>query len=110
MRNSPPSRTYVLILVGADISRQKCRDRSRAEEHRRMDSEGRYLALPIVLQNVACTAQGFRLNRDRYGGAYPKIEQAALRRIGMTQERIEDFRNRRLSAFIQRAYADVPFY
>ena len=42
-----------------------------------MDRERLYGYLPIVLQNVACSLEGWRINRERYDADFDECLSAA---------------------------------
>ncbi|MGA2114365.1 MAG: hypothetical protein ABSH56_06400 [Bryobacteraceae bacterium] len=72
--------------------------------------EGLYLRCPVWVQELACDAHGRQLRNLRYGGNYSRILADAEQRSTWPQERIEEFRDRRLRAFILHAVETVPFY
>jgi phenylacetate-CoA ligase len=74
------------------------------------DFEAIYLRLPITLQHLGCSLVGWRTQRTRYGGEYPRILAEVEARTYWSPEDIMAFRNRRLAAFVSHAAATVPFY
>ncbi|MBI5246004.1 MAG: phenylacetate--CoA ligase family protein [Elusimicrobia bacterium] len=69
-----------------------------------------YPRLPIILQNVACSLEGLRVERQRYGGGYDALAQAATERASWNDERLREFRDARLRDFVARAARNVPHY
>jgi phenylacetate-CoA ligase len=69
-----------------------------------------YQKLPISLQNVAFTAYGLRLRRQRYGPYfYDKLEELKSTEW-WTAEQIDGYQNKQLSQMVQLAYESVPYY
>lgn len=75
-----------------------------------VDREALYARLPIALQEVACTLQGWMIERRRHGGDFQAILRAVEARGSWSQERTIEFRDRRLRAFIDHAYRTTSFY
>jgi len=69
-----------------------------------------YLRLPIRLQNIACSFEGLRIQRMRYGGEFWRLLQVAEDRTFFSSEKIKEFRDKRLSSFVNHCYFTVPFY
>lgn len=69
-----------------------------------------YYRLPTGLQNVACTAEGWRVARRRYGGEFERLLREAEERAAWPDERLREFRDARLRAFVRHAAVTVPFY
>jgi phenylacetate-CoA ligase len=74
------------------------------------DLETVYLKLPVALQHAACSVAGWRVERSRFGGDFPLLLAEAESRTFLSQEDITAFRDRRLQAFVQHCFDDVPFY
>ncbi len=74
------------------------------------DREALYLKLPIVLQNLACSLEGWRIQRSRFGSAFYALLQEAESRSLWPVERIHEYRDERLRAFIRHCADSVPFY
>jgi phenylacetate-CoA ligase len=74
------------------------------------DREALYLKLPIPLQNLVCSVEGWRIQRSRFGSAFDALLQEAESRTLWPVERMQEYRNERLRAFIQHCAASVPFY
>jgi phenylacetate-CoA ligase len=68
------------------------------------------MRLPVPLQHLACSLEGRRIQRSRYGGGFPRLLGEAREREGWTSERIHAFRDERLRAFVEHCAGTVPFY
>ena len=75
-----------------------------------MSLERIYLRLPIPLQNLGCTLEGFRIQQKRYGAGFRRELAEAERRSALSQEKICELRDRRLRAFVAHCAATVPYY
>ncbi|MDQ3875298.1 MAG: hypothetical protein M3322_07110 [Actinomycetota bacterium] len=75
-----------------------------------VDPEAVYLRLPVVLQQAACSFVGWRTERTRYGGAFPRLLSEAEARTYWSREQIRSYRNARLADFVEHAATTVPFY
>ncbi len=69
-----------------------------------------YAALPAPMQDLACTAFGYRLNQRRYGGGYRSIEREAFDREWWPAERMAQFVDERLRCVVRHAADHVPYY
>jgi phenylacetate-CoA ligase len=69
-----------------------------------------YARLPGVLQNMACSLEGWRLWRRRYGRGFREILQEVEARARWSPEQWERFRDARLAAFVREVAAKSPFY
>ncbi len=69
-----------------------------------------YLRFPAAVQNLACSLEGWRIKRRRYGGNFEEILRQVEARGEWTQEQIEEYRDRRLAWFIREVAAKAPFY
>lgn len=74
------------------------------------DFESLYLKLPIPLQHVICSLEGWRIQHSRFGGAFPALLCEAEGRTFWSVDRIRAYRDQRLRAFIQHCARTVPFY
>jgi phenylacetate-CoA ligase len=74
-----------------------------------LDAEAVYLRLPIFFQNAACTLVGWRTERTRYAGDFPRILAEANARTYWGEDKLEAFRDARLAATVRRS-ASLPFY
>ncbi|MCF8096167.1 MAG: hypothetical protein K9J79_12495 [Desulfobacteraceae bacterium] len=75
-----------------------------------MDKELLYLKLPIFLQNLACSIEGKRIQKNRYGGAFNEILQEYESRSYWDNDQVARFRGERLRSFIGQAFKHVPYY
>lgn len=75
-----------------------------------MDLEALYSYLPVPLQNLACTLEGWRINRKRYSWAFEKILAEYESRDKWSSEQTAQFRDQRLKAFLIHAGKTVPYY
>ncbi len=75
-----------------------------------MEAESLYLGLPIALQNLACSLQGWRIQRDRFGGRFPALLREAEQRLTWGPDRLQAFRDARLRAFVRHCAESVPYY
>ena len=73
-------------------------------------SESTYYALPICLQNVACSFVGWRINRKRYGPSFMRYLREACERGQWSADRVIAYQNERLAEFIQHSVKTVPYY
>ncbi len=71
---------------------------------------GVYTRLPIALQNAALTAFGHYVRKTRYNRAYTDLFNDVVARDSWPAERLRDFLNRRVSAFVHHAATTVPYY
>ncbi len=69
-----------------------------------------YLKLPTSLQNIACSAVGWRNQRLRFGGDYPELLRQYESRSMWSAEQLAEFRDQRLHAFVKHAAETTPFY
>ncbi|MCS6882522.1 MAG: hypothetical protein RMK84_01225 [Oscillochloridaceae bacterium] len=74
------------------------------------DREQLYLRLPAQLQHLACSIEGWSVQRRRFGGDFPALLAEVEARSRWTPERIAAYRDRRLAAFVQTVAASSPFY
>ncbi len=69
-----------------------------------------YWRLPVVLQEVALSVYGWRLNRLYYGGEFPAALQAVRRRVWRSREEIESWQMEQLRRILVSAVQYVPHY
>jgi phenylacetate-CoA ligase len=65
--------------------------------------ESLYQRLPVMLQQAACTIEGWRIRRHRYGSRFDALLRAAEERLTWPEERLREYRDQRLRAFVQMA-------
>ncbi|TDR36472.1 phenylacetate--CoA ligase family protein [Aquamicrobium defluvii] len=69
-----------------------------------------YENLPDGLQNIACSMQGWRIQRSRYASAFWKELERVEARGAWSHEQVCAFRDRRLRAFVKHAAETTPYY
>ncbi|MEN3334563.1 MAG: hypothetical protein V7641_3928 [Blastocatellia bacterium] len=69
-----------------------------------------YSHLPVALQNLACTAQGFSQRRLRYGGEFRQLLDWLDQSQWWTAEEIKTYQEAQLRQLVAHAYASVPYY
>lgn len=69
-----------------------------------------YNRAPIFIQNFACSFEGWRINRKRYGGDFRSILHKAKKRSALSEDQLIAYRDRRLNKFVIHAAETVPFY
>ena len=69
-----------------------------------------YLKLPVPLQQVACSVEGWRIRRNRYTGSFQIALQKAEERTFWSKERITDYRDERLRRFVKHCAETSPYY
>lgn len=72
--------------------------------------EALYLKLPIPLQHAVCSFEGRRLNRSRFGSAFPSLLEAAEGRAFWSADQTRAFRDEHLHALVRHCALTVPFY
>lgn len=74
-----------------------------------MDLETAYWRLPVGMQNLACSAQGWLLQRRRYGSRFLQIENIYAGRERLAPPMLRTFQGERLRAHLLAA-AKTPFW
>ena len=74
------------------------------------DLESVYQKMPIGLQHVLCTVQGWRYRQIRYGRSFNQLLTEAEARSNWSQEKICAWRDLRLREFIGHCASTVPYY
>lgn len=69
-----------------------------------------YARLPVYLQQGACSLEGWRIQRQRYGKSFQAALQDAEERMSWSQERIKAYQDERLHHFVQHCAQTVPYY
>lgn len=72
--------------------------------------EAVYQKLPVFLQNLGCSFEGWRIQRSRFGAAFKTVLGDAEKRSFWSKDQIEAYRNQRLSTFVHHCYHTVPYY
>lgn len=75
-----------------------------------VDPERLYQRLPIPLQNAACGWAGWRIERGRFGPAFPGVIADAEARTFWPGDEIAAYRDRHLHRFVQHLATTSPFY
>lgn len=71
---------------------------------------GIYQRLPAVLQNAALSAVGHYIRRSRYNRDYDRLFQETIARDAWPEDRLREFLDRRIAAFVHHAADTVPYY
>jgi phenylacetate-coenzyme A ligase PaaK-like adenylate-forming protein len=74
------------------------------------DLESAYSKLPVALQHAACSVAGWRIERGRFGRAFPRLLAETEARSFPSPDGIRAFRDQRLSTFVRHSVENVPFY
>ncbi len=69
-----------------------------------------YARMPVAVQELMVSAQGFRLGKERYGGAYSQYFKDALESQWWSADQLHDFQLRTLQDLLQHAATHVPWY
>jgi phenylacetate-CoA ligase len=72
-----------------------------------MDKEKLYSRLPVPLQNLICSAEGYRLHRWRYDREFFALHEANRQNVYLAPDALAALQNRRLGAHIQAAASSV---
>src|SRR5713226_8555934 len=72
--------------------------------------EAIYLKLPIPLQHAACSLEGRRIKRSRFGSAFRVLLEQAEARTFWSEEQVTRYRDQRLRDFVGHCARTVPFY
>ncbi len=75
-----------------------------------MQIETLYRRLPILAQHLTCSVEGWRVDRQRFGGDFDAILGEARSRGSWDAARLEEYRDQRLSDFVQHCAKTVPYY
>lgn len=69
-----------------------------------------YSRLPVIAQNLACSLQGWRIQRTRYGSGFWEILPEVEQRLTWSSEKLTAFRDERLRNFVRHCATTVPYY
>lgn len=69
-----------------------------------------YKFLPIPLQNIAVTLQGFRIKNQRYGGNFNKYVSELDKSQYFDKKTIKENQEQKLKYIVKIAYDNVPYY
>lgn len=75
-----------------------------------MDREKIYAFFPILIQNILCSIEGWRVTRFRYNQNFNRLLKEAENRTFWSYDDICTFRDFRLIKFIDWSYKTVPYY
>lgn len=75
-----------------------------------MNSEDLYQHLPAPLQHLACSAQGWRIQRSRFDSDFRAFLAAAEARSEWSSDRLRAYRDGELHRFVQHAHDTVSHY
>lgn len=69
-----------------------------------------YGGLPIPVQNIVCSLQGWRIQKARYARPFWRVSTAVDRRGCVGVLEAEAFRDHRLNGFVRHAVETTPYY
>lgn len=69
-----------------------------------------YYKLPVCLQNIACSLEGLRLEKQRFGRVFDKKFQEYKASEKLRGEELRNLQNRKLCSMIDHCYETVPYY
>lgn len=69
-----------------------------------------YNKMPVGLQNLACTAQGAKISRERYSPYFEKKLEQYKKSGKASYERIRKYQDQCLKKLLIHAYETVPYY
>lgn len=75
-----------------------------------MDKTVLYNHAPVWLQNLACSVEGLRIKRQRYGADFKRALSEYESHNDWTYEQMCEYRDARLHKLVAHAYATVPYY
>lgn len=75
-----------------------------------MDIMDVYNCLPVSLQNLACTLEGIRVRRKKYGSLTKKYLPGFMERDGWSYSQKCQYRDKQLQKMIAHCYHHVPYY
>src|SRR5581483_500519 len=75
-----------------------------------MTLEQLYLRLPISLQNLSCSIEGWRIQRSRFGPSFWAKLSESQNRTFWSVDRVCAFRDAQLKDFLLHCQTNVPFY
>lgn len=69
-----------------------------------------YQKLPVSLQNMACSWQGWHIQRRRYNKRFHIILGQYRERANMTEAELQEYRDKKIRKFVHHAASTVPYY
>ena len=78
--------------------------------HRMLDRESFYSVLPVPIQNLICSVEGYRIQRRRFGASFPHVLRHIEERSKCSGAQVREFRDRRLRDYVHHCASRVPHY
>lgn len=75
-----------------------------------MDQFAIYKRMPIFLQNLLCSIQGYRLEQQRYGSGYYSIYDFLKTSDKFDEDQILSYKEEQISKIIEYTYNHCPYY
>ena len=75
-----------------------------------MNNASVYVKLPRPLQNLACSLEGWRIQRTRYTPSFWTLLREAEERSSWPPDQVRQYRDQRLRRFVQYCSQSVPYY
>jgi phenylacetate-CoA ligase len=72
--------------------------------------ESMYAQLPVGLQHAACSVEGWRIERRRFGPGFREIHGDVVARGRLSSDVVAGLRDSRLRTFVTHGVQTVPFY
>lgn len=72
--------------------------------------ESIYQNMPIPIQNLMCSIEGWRINHYRYGKVFKTLLKEALERETWSKDQILNYRDNKIKNFIQHSVNTTPYY
>ncbi|MBL7086441.1 MAG: phenylacetate--CoA ligase family protein [Candidatus Cloacimonetes bacterium] len=69
-----------------------------------------YEKLPVLLQNIFCSAYGYKMKKQRFGNFFQKKLEWLENSQWWTKSEIENYQNEELTEIVKHAYNTVPYY
>lgn len=69
-----------------------------------------YDRLPVFLQNVAVSFEGYRIQKTRYDDTFDKVFQEFMSRNDWSYEQKCEYRDQQLQKIVRHCYETVPYY
>jgi len=72
--------------------------------------ENLYLNLPVAVQHLACSYEGWKIQRSRYGPDFARLLRGYTNRTYWSETDISEYRDKRLRLWIRECVMHVPWY
>jgi phenylacetate-CoA ligase len=72
--------------------------------------ESLYFKSPTLIQNIALSAYGYKIDRMHHGGKYSDFFRNVCRQYNFDKNELEDYVNSQIMSLIRDAALDVPYY